>query len=216
MIRLNEVSYAIRDHAGRRTVLERASFQFGAALYHVAAEPAGDARLLVQLLAGHRVPDGGTIDGHGPRSWPMGQFAPFGLYLSGLDIIDALSSLYVLERRGTFRLFRDLMTEPEWLSIRFDRWPRRDQRQFAQIALLAPIFEIYLLDISPVFPETGFHRRWSDLFRQRIAGRTAIIASGQHRAARRDFPGEELVLVGGMLRPAERTERVNPRALAAE
>ncbi|MGH6991620.1 MAG: hypothetical protein ACREE3_17105, partial [Stellaceae bacterium] len=199
MIRLEEVSYAVRDHAGRRIVLNRASFGFGPGIYHIAAAPTADARLLVQLLAGHRAPGDGRIRCSGPRSWPMAQFAPFGIYLTGLDGIDVLCSLYALDRPGTFRLFRELMTEPEWLRQRLDRWPSRAQRQFGQIALLAPVFDSYLLDLSPVYPEPNFQRRWAPLFRQRIAGRTVIIASGEHRAALRQFPGRHLLLTGGTL-----------------
>jgi hypothetical protein len=216
MIRLDAVSFEVREHAGRRAVLDRASFTFGPGIHHVASEPAGDARHLVQLLAGYRAPSGGRIACRGPRSWPLAQFAPFGVYLTGLDIIDTLCALYALERRGTFGLFRALMPEAEWLERRFDRWPQPVQRQFGHVALLAPVFESYLLDVSPVLPDADFYRRWADLFRRRIAGRSVVIASGHHRAAWRDFPGTRLILTQGGLHPAEGEASGAHPALAAE
>jgi hypothetical protein len=133
----------------------------------------------------------------GARSWPLAQAASFGATLTGLDIVDTLCSLYALERRATLRLFRDLLADPDWLALRFDRWPQALQRQFGHIAFVAPAFDTYLLDVSPVLSDGDFYPRWRALFRARIAGKIAIIASGEHRAALRDFPGTKVVLAGG-------------------
>ena len=216
MIALDRVSYSVRDHAGRRVILDHASFAFTPGIWHVSADPTGDARLLVRLLAGYHAPAEGRINCRGPRSWPVAQFAPFGPYLTGLDIIDTLCSLYAVERRGALRLFHDLLDQPQWLAHRFDRWPQPAQRQFGHIAVLAPVFETYLLDLSPVLPDGDFYRRWSELFRRRTQGRTVIIASGQHRAARRDFAGIGLVLAQGTLRRAAPDGVAASPALAAE
>jgi hypothetical protein len=209
MIRLDAVTLIERG----RAVLSRASFDFSAGLWHIAAEPHGDARLLIELLAGQQAPAEGAVRYGGARSWPLGQSALFGSYLSGLDTIDALCSLYALERRGTVRLFHDLFAAPEWLTVRFDRWPPALQRQFGQIALLAPAFDIYLLDVSPVLPDIDFYRRWRALFQERAFGKTVIVASGDHRAALRDFPGERVTLAGGTL---HREAAAAAPAIAAE
>ena len=210
MIRLDAVTLIERA----RAVLDRASFDFSAGIWHVAAEPHGDARPLIDLLAGQLAPAEGLVRYSGARSWPLGQTALFGSYLSGLDMIDTLCSLYALERRGTFRLFQDLFADPDWLTARFDRWPPALQRQFGHIALLAPAFDIYLFDVSPVLPDAEFYGRWRALFQARATGKTVIVASGDHRAALRDFPGERLMLSGGTLRRAE-AARASP-AMAAE
>jgi hypothetical protein len=64
-----------------------------------------------------------------------------------------------------------------------------------------------------VLPQTDFYPRWRALFQQRIAGKVAIVAGGEHRAALQDFPGERLVLSGGALRRAGDTAA---RTMAAE
>ncbi|HEY5210120.1 MAG TPA: hypothetical protein VIJ42_11835 [Stellaceae bacterium] len=189
-------------HDEGRVILDRVSVTFGPGMWHLAAAPARDARVLLHLLAGQQAPFGGTVRCRGARSWLLGQFAPFGLHLRGLDIIDTLCSLYALERRGTFRLFHDLLEQPEWLAVRFDRWPRALQRQFGHIAFIAPAFDNYLLDVSPVLPQPDFYRRWRILFGARVAGKTVIIASGEHRAALHDFPGERMTLGAGRLHAA--------------
>lgn len=127
-------------------------------------------------------------------------------------MIDTLCGLYALERHGTFRLFQDLFADPDWLTARFDRWPQALQKQFGHIAFIAPVFDVYLLDISPVLSDADFYRRWRALFLERAAGKTAIIASGEHRAALRDFPGNRVALATGTLNRAEQL----PPAMAAE
>lgn len=209
MIALDAVTLATRD---RRVVLNGASFAFTSGIWHVAAEPPTDARLLVHCLAGQHEPASGAVRCDGARSWPLGQSAIFGAALSGLDMIDTLCGLYALERSGTFRLFQELFAAPDWLTARFDRWPRALQKQFGHIAFLAPTFDVYLLDISPVLPDADFYRRWRALFLERAAGKTVIVAAGEHRAALRDFPGERIVLAGGMPHRAEPA----PSAMAAE
>lgn len=201
MIRLDDITLI----AHRRAVLDRASFHFSPGVWHIAGNPPGDARLLIYFLAGYHEPAGGAVRCAGSRSWPLGQTAPFGPALSGLDIIDTLASLYALERRATFRLFRDLLTAPEFLAVQFDRWPQASQRQFGHIAFLAPAFDIYLLDVSPALADADFYPRWRALFRARIAAKTVIVASGEHRAALRDFPGARLSLSGGLLHGGEAT-----------
>ncbi|HEX4111621.1 MAG TPA: hypothetical protein VH020_03720 [Stellaceae bacterium] len=214
MIALDAVTLTVRENQAQRALLDRASFRFTPGIWHIAADPPGDARHLVQFLATCREPAAHGIRCDGPRSWPLAQFAPFGPYLTGIDIIDAMSSLYALERRGTVRLFQYLIDDADWLLARFDRWPPVLQRQFGHIAFLAPAFENYFLDISPIFPDDAFQRRWQPLFHERIAGKTVIIASGQHRATLRDFPGQTLALSGATLRGTGAT--VPPPALAAE
>jgi hypothetical protein len=154
----------------------------------------------MQVLADYREPDRGRVRCVAQRSWLLGQFAPVGMYLSGYDIIDTFCALYELQPRGTFRFFEQMMEEPDWLGLRFDRWPQATQRQFGHAAFLVPAFDVYLLDVTPVLPSADFYRRWRDLFRARIAGKTAIVASGGHRAALQDFPGRRLHLASGMLR----------------
>jgi hypothetical protein len=200
MIALDAVTLTAPDSQTRRAILDRASFRFTPGVWHIAADPPGDARLLVQFLASCPEPAERGISCDGPRSWPLAQFAPFGPYLTGIDIIDAMCSLYALEWRGTVRLFQYLIDDADWLLARFDRWPPAMQRQFGHIAFLAPAFENYFLDISPVFPDVDFQRRWLPLFRQRTEGKTVIVASGQHRAALREFPGQTLILSGAALR----------------
>jgi ABC-type polysaccharide/polyol phosphate transport system ATPase subunit len=216
MIGLDAVSLTTGYDHGRRVILDRASFAFTPGLWHVAAEPASDARHLVQFLAGSHRPVEGNVACRGPRSWPLAQFAPFGPYLSGLDIIDTLCSLYALERRETFHLFHALFSQPDWLAVRFDRWPVSLRRRFGHIAFLAPAFEVYLLDATPVLPDRDFYRRWRTLFLERVAGKVTIIASGEHRAALRDFPGERLLLSGGKLRRVSQSPSELAPTMAAE
>jgi len=199
-----------------RSILDRVTFTFGPGIWHLAAAPSRDARLVLHLLAGQCAPAGGDLRCRGARSWLLGQFAPFGVHLRGLDIIDTLCSLYALERRGTFRLFHDLLEQPQWLTVRFDRWPQIPRRQFGHIAFIAPAFDNYLLDVSPVLAQPEFYRRWRTLFDTRIVGKTAIIVSGEHRAALRDFPGERLTLSEGRLHPARDATAALPPAMAAE
>jgi hypothetical protein len=214
MIALDAVTLTARENQNARAILDGVSFRFTPGVWHVAADPPGDARLLVQYLATCRDPAAHGIRCDGARSWPLAQFAPFGPYLTGIDIIDAMCSLYGLEWRGTVRLFQYLIDDADWLVARFDRWPQLLQRQFGHIAFLAPQFENYFLDVSPIFPGENFQRRWQPFFRQRIAGKTVIIAGGQHRALLREFPGRTLILSGAGLRDAGGT--MPPPALAAE
>ena len=44
--------------------------------------------------------------------------------------------------------------------------------------------------------------RWRPLFLDRIAGKIVIMATGDHRAALRDFPGERVLLASGRLERA--------------
>lgn len=212
MIRLDVVTVVERG----RAVLNGASFDFAPGIWHIAEEDHGDARLLIDVLAGHCPVATGTVRCDGARSWPLAQVASLGAYLSGLDMIDILVSLYALERRATRRLFYDLFHEPEWLPIRFDRWPLKLQRRLGHIAMLAPVFDVYLLDVSPVLPDVEFYLRWRALFEQRIEGRSVIIASGDHRAAHRDFPGSRLLLADGTLRQVDGAIAPVRQALAAE
>ncbi len=199
-----------------RPVLNGASFDFAPGIWHVADERPGDARLLIELLAGHRAPAAGAVRCAGARSWPLSRTAPFGFALSGLDMIDALASLYALDRRATVRLFAAMMPDADWLSVRFDRWPQRLQRHFGHVAFLAPTFDVYLLDVSPVLPERELYERWRALFQTRIAGKTVVVTSGDHRAALRDFPGARLTLARGALHRAETAAERAPPAMAAE
>jgi len=212
MIRLDDVT--VIEHG--RAILRRVSFDFAPGVWHLAEEHHGDARLLIDVLAGRRGVAAGVVRCSGARSWPLAQAASLGVYLSGLDMIDMLASLYALERRATQYLFQDLFDQPEWLPRRFDRWPQSLQRRFGHIAMLAPVFDVYLIDISPVLPDGEFYRRWRALFQQRVRGKTVIIASGDHHAARRDFPGPRLLLAGGSLSRAERGATPLRPALAAE
>jgi ABC-type polysaccharide/polyol phosphate transport system ATPase subunit len=200
MIRLDSATIAVDAPAGRRMLLDGASFEFGPGLRHLDGHPTGDARLLVRFLAGTAAPDDGHIVRRGLRSWPLGETAPLGFDLTGDDTIEGLCSLYDLERDRTARYFRELLDHPEWLGRRLDRWPTSARRQFGHAAFLAPAFDIYLLDLSPVLPDGAFYRRWRALFRARTAGKTVIAATGRHRAARRDFPGETVTLASGVLR----------------
>jgi hypothetical protein len=202
MIALEDVTLTVREHARRRIVLRRASHRFGPGVVHLSADPADDARLLIELLAGFCRAESGSVQGRGLRSWPLARFAPFGMYMTGLDIIDTLCSLYELERRETFQFFRRMLDQPEWLAQRFDRMPQAAQRQFAHTAFLAPDFAVYLLDLTPILPFAEFYRRWRPLFLDRIAGKIVIMATGDHRAAMRDFPGERLLLASGRLERA--------------
>lgn len=211
MIRLDGVT-AI-EHG--RAVLDRASFDFTPGIWHLADEHNGDARLLIDVLAANRGVAGGVVRCEGARSWPIAQAASLGAHLNGLDMIDMLASLYALERRATQCLFQEMFDRPEWLPVRFDRWPPILRRHFGHIAILAPVFDVYLLDVSPVLPESDFYSRWRSLFQQRIAGKIVIAASGDHHAARRDFPGARLLLADGALRLGERPAPPQ-RALAAE
>lgn len=199
MIRLDRATL----HAGvpnrRRAVLDGATFSLAPGIWHLSAEPASDARLLLDVFAGERPLDGGEITRDGRCSWPLAQFAALGPALTGLDLIDTVCALYDLERRGTFHFFRHLLDEPDWLGRRFDRWPAAAQRQFGHALFLAPAFDIYLLDVTPVLPDGEFYRRWRVLFRVRAAGKLVVIAAGEHRAAQRDFPGHRLRLAGGVL-----------------
>ena len=65
----------------------------------------------------------------------------------------------------------------------FDRWPQALQRQFGHIAFLAPAFDIYLLDVSPVLADADFYPRWRALFR--AAHRRQDRDRRQRRASRR-------------------------------
>lgn len=214
MIRLDRASLSVRAGTERRAVLDDASFDFGPGIWHLSAAPAGDARLLVGLIAGHYPLDAGSIRRDGLCSWPLSQAAALGPGLTGLDLIDLVCSLHDLERRVTFDFFRDLIEAPDLLGQRFDRWPQAAQRQFAHTAFLAPEFDAYLLDVSPVLPDGAFYRRWRALFGARIAGKVAIIAAAEHRAARRDFPGHRVRLAAGALR--RETETAALPLLAAE
>jgi capsular polysaccharide transport system ATP-binding protein len=211
MIRLEHVTLLERG----RAVLDGVSFDFGSGVWHIAERQQGDARLLIDLIAGQRRPAAGTVRSEGARSWPLAQVAGFGTYLSGIDLIDMIVSLYALDRGDTVRLFRDLFPDATRLAQRFDRWPSGLQRRFAHIAILAPAFDSYLLDVSPVLAEPDFYPRWRALFLARTAGKPVIVADNDHRAALRDFPGERLLLADGTLRPADRTAAVPP-AMAAE
>lgn len=184
--------------AGSRAPLWRASFDFTPGIWHVTAARPGDARLLLQLLAGQIVPQEGTVRAGGARSWLLGQTLPLGGALSGIDTIDTLASLYGLHRGETLALFRGLLREPGYLAAPLERWPVALQRQFAHIAFLAPEFDSYLLDVSPILPDAAFIARWMPLFRQRAAGKVAIVA-GDHRAALRDLPGTRMILRNGAL-----------------
>jgi ABC-type polysaccharide/polyol phosphate transport system ATPase subunit len=211
MIRLEHATLIERG----RAVLDRVSFDFAPRIWHIAERQHGDARLLIELLAGQRRPATGTVRSAGARSWALAQVAGFGADLNGIDLIDMIVSLYALDRGDTVRLFRDLFPDAARLAQRFDRWPAALQRRFAHIAILAPAFDTYLLDVSPVLAEPDFYPRWGALFLARTAGKTVIVADNEHRAALRDFPGERLILADGTLRPAERTA-ATPPAMAAE
>ncbi|HEY7990153.1 MAG TPA: hypothetical protein VID77_02095 [Stellaceae bacterium] len=197
-----------------RAPLRRASFDFTPGIWHVAAEQPGDARMLIHLLAGQIAPQEGAVCAAGRRSWPLGQTMPLGAALTGIDTIDTLASLYGLHRGETLALFRALLTAPVYLSARLERWPPALQRQFAQIAYLAPPLDIYLLDVSPILPDAKFMARWLPLFRERIAGKVAIVAA-EHRAALRDLPGARLMLRDGALRRIGERDAIQS-AMAAE
>ena len=209
MIALDRVTLLTRG----RAVLRGASFAFTPGIWHVGSEPAGDARLLIQLLAGQIAPHDGAVRRAGARSWLLGQSMPLGGALTGIDTIDTLAALYGLHRGETLNLFRALLPAPDFLAVPLERWPAAMQRQFSHIAFLAPAFDIYLLDVSPILPDAGFMTRWLPLFRARLARKVAILAA-EHRAARRELSGARLTMRDGALH-AVRGDVLGP-AMAAE
>ena len=213
MIELDRARF-VDVRSERRAVLDSVSFQFSPGIWHLEATPAGDARTLIGVVAGHVPLAGGATRRHGLCSWPLSQVATLGAHLNGGDLVDLMASLHDLDPRGTTRFFRDMLDEPALLGERFDRWPQAAQRQFTHTAILAPTFDNYLIDMSPVLSDSDFYRRWRALFAARTDGKTVLMASGGHRAARRDFPGTILRLSHGVLRPAP--EPVAPLLLAAE
>ncbi len=214
MIRLDRVTLWSGNGAQRRLVLDRASFAFTPGLWRIASEPASDAQRLVRFLAGYRAAEHGQIQSAGLCSWPIAQFAPLGMYLTGADLVDTLCALYALDRAGTFRFFQDMLDEPAWLGHRFDRWPQAAQRQFGLVAFLAPAFDVFLLDVAPVLRGANFAGRWRALFQERSAGKVAIFACADHRALGRDFAGTSLYLSAGALRRIEPAVLPQPERVA--
>jgi capsular polysaccharide transport system ATP-binding protein len=177
MIHLDAVTDTPLLYGRRVPLLTDVTFDLPLGRYALVSETPEDHRAVIDVIAGLRPPDQGSVSHTGQISWPIGRQGFVRGRANGQDLIDLVCGLYDIEADYAFEVVATLISRPDYLDKRVEQWPPYVRQEFTFALALLPNFDIYVVDAAIPFEASRFTRLWQSLFEERLAGKSLILAT---------------------------------------
>ena len=160
-------------------LLTDVNFHLPAGRYALLSETPEYHRPLIDILAGLRPPDQGSVSHIGRISWPIGRQGFVRGRCRGQDLIDLVCGLYEMDPDDAAELVATLISLPDYVDRPVEQWPSHLRQEFTFALALLPEFDIYVVDASLPFEPARFTRLWQALFEEKPVGKTLILTSNR-------------------------------------
>lgn len=177
MIDLVDVSEQFEIYGRTVELLRGVDFHLPAGRYALLSRTPDLHRPLIDILAGTKTPTAGQVLIPGSISWPIGRQGFVRGRMTGRDVIDLVGDLYDVDREYTADIVTMLISRPDYVDERIERWPPYVRREFTFALALVPEFDTYVIDAPLPFEESRFTRLWQALFEERLVGKSLILAT---------------------------------------
>lgn len=178
MIEFMEVSKFYPVKRGRKTILERVSFQFPdhQNVGVLGRNGAGKSTLL-RLIAGSELPDAGQILRRGKFSWPLGFSGGFNPELSGEENLRFVSRIYDADLREVTDFVKDFSELGKSIKEPVRTYSSGMRAKLAFGLSLAIDFDVYLIDEVMAVGDAQFKKKSRAAFEERRQTSSLIVVS---------------------------------------
>ncbi len=183
MIEFANVSKSFATKAGRKVILDRASFRvdLGNSLGILAKNGSGKTTI-INMMAGLEKPDEGTVTRTCRVSFPLGFMGGVVSKQTATENSRYIARLYGLDPDYVESFCRWLCAIGEYFDMPLGTYSSGMRGRFNFALMLALEFEIYLIDEGmPSTTDVEFNRKAGAVLRERLASATVIVVS--HQAA---------------------------------
>lgn len=177
MIHLEDVTDEPVLFGSRLPLLSNASLDLPSGRYALLSQTPEYHRPIVDLLAGLRAPDLGSVMHVGRVSWPIGRQGFVRGNVSGLAVLRLIGRLFDLDQDLAAETVTGLLSRPQYLERAIVEWPAFVRQEFIFAIGLLPSFDIYVIDSALPFEPSRFTRLWLALFEERLEGKTLIFST---------------------------------------
>lgn len=181
MIEFANVSKSFATRAGRKVILDRASFRvdLGNSLGILARNGTGKTTI-INMMAGLEKPDEGTITRTCRISFPLGFMGGVVSKQTATENSRYIARLYGLDPDYVESFCRWLCDIGEYFDMPLGTYSSGMRGRFNFALMLALEFEIYLIDEGmPSTTDVEFNRKAGSVLRDRLARATVIVVSHQ-------------------------------------
>ena len=185
MIEFIEVSKFYPVKKGRKTVLDRVSFQFPdhQNIGVLGRNGAGKSTLL-RLIAGSELSDEGQILRRGKFSWPLGFSGGFNPELSGEENLRFVSRIYDADLREVTDFVKDFSELGRSLKEPVRTYSSGMRAKLAFGLSLAIDFDVYLIDEVMAVGDAQFRKKSRAAFEERRQTSSLIVVSHDMKTIR--------------------------------
>lgn len=200
MIEFLDVSKSFATSAGRKIILNRASFrvEVGNSLGILAANGTGKTTI-INMMAGLEKPDEGTVTRTSRISFPLGFMGGVVGKHTATENSRYIARLYGLDPDYVEAFCRWLCGIGHYFDMPLGTYSSGMRSRFNFALMVALEFDIYLIDEGmPATTDVEFNRKAGAILRQRLAGATVVIVSHQAQTLEK-FCKSAAVLRNGQL-----------------